>query len=147
MLRLTNITKRFGPTVAVDDVSLSIAPGEIVGLVGENGAGKTTLMRIVAGELRADDGEVTKPQRIGMVHQHFAIVPEMTIAENLALIDRSPFRFLSRRSIESDAIATVQRSGIALGDVSRRAGELSVGEKSKLELIKAIAIDRLELHR
>ncbi|HET7706599.1 MAG TPA: ATP-binding cassette domain-containing protein, partial [Thermoanaerobaculia bacterium] len=141
MLRLTNITKRFGPTVAVDDVSLSIAPGEIVGLVGENGAGKTTLMRIVAGELRADGGEVTKPQRIGMVHQHFAIVPEMTIAENLALIDRSPFRFLSRRSIESDAIATVQRSGIALGDVSRRAGELSIGEKSKLELIKAIAID------
>jgi ABC-type uncharacterized transport system ATPase subunit len=141
MLTLTHVTKRFGTTLAVDDVSLSIAPGEIVGLVGENGAGKTTLMRIVAGELRADRGEITKPERIGMVHQHFAIVAEMTIAENLALIDRSPFRFLSRSSIERDAAATIQRSGIALGDVSRRAGELSVGEKSKLELIKAIAVD------
>ncbi len=141
MLQLSHITKRFGQTLAVDDVSLSIAPGQIVGLVGENGAGKTTLMRIVAEELRADGGAITRPERIGMVHQHFAIVPEMTIAENLALIDRTAFRFLSLGSIERDAEATVQRSGIALGDVSRRAGELSVGEKSKLELIKAIAVD------
>ena len=141
MLALTNITKRFGATTAVDDVSLSIAPGEILGLVGENGAGKTTLMRIVAGEIRADGGSVTAPARVGMVHQHFAIVAEMTIAENIALLERSRFRFISRQSIEEAAAATIARSGIALTDVSRRAGDLAVGEKSKLELIKAIAID------
>ncbi|MGZ8866862.1 MAG: ABC transporter ATP-binding protein [Thermoanaerobaculia bacterium] len=141
MLSLTDITKTFGETVAVDDVSLPIAPGEIVGLVGENGAGKTTLMRIVAGEIRQDSGTIEAPARIGMVHQHFAIVQEMTIAENLALLDRSPFRFMSSRSIELDAAATIARSGIDLPAVSRRAGDLAVGEKSKLELIKAIAVD------
>jgi ABC-type uncharacterized transport system ATPase subunit len=141
LLALTHITKRFGATIAVDDVSLSIAPGEIIGLVGENGAGKTTLMRIVAGELRADNGMVSAPVRVGMVHQHFAIVSEMTIAENIALLEQSRFRFISRRSIEDTAVATIERSGIALPDVSRRAGDLAVGEKSKLELIKAIAIE------
>ena len=141
MLALTNIAKRFGATLAVDDVSLSIAAGEIVGLVGENGAGKTTLMRIVAGELRPDAGTIAAPARVGMVHQHFAIVSEMTIAENIALLEKSRFRFISRRSIEDAALATIGGSGIALPDVSRRAGDLAVGEKSKLELIKAIAIE------
>src|SRR5256714_11696138 len=102
--------------------------GEIVGLVGENGAGKTTLMRIVAGELEADRGEVVAPAEIGFVHQHFVLVNAFTIAENLALAT-------GRR----DAEATIAASGIDLRDVKRRVGDLSVGEKSKIELIKAIA--------
>ncbi|MEA2337535.1 MAG: ribose transport system ATP-binding protein, partial [Thermoanaerobaculia bacterium] len=60
-MRLTHITKSFGANVAVDDVSLDFAPGEIVGLVGENGAGKTTLMSIAAGELAADAGTIDDP--------------------------------------------------------------------------------------
>src|SRR5205809_2315951 len=83
-MRLTHITKRFGTTLAVDDVSLDFAPGQIVGLVGENGAGKTTLMSIAAGELRPDSGTV-RAETTGMVHQHFMLVSEFTIAENLAL--------------------------------------------------------------
>jgi general nucleoside transport system ATP-binding protein len=128
MLRLTNISKSFGPTHAVADVSLKMQLGEIVGLVGENGAGKTTLMRIVAGELEADRGSIEAPRKIGFVHQHFLLVNNFTIAENLALAT-------GRR----DAEGTIAASGIELRDVARRAGDLSVGEKSKLELIKAIA--------
>ena len=137
-MQLTHISKSFGQTRAVEDASLEIRAGEILALVGENGAGKTTLMRIAAGELAADSGVVTDRGQVGFVHQHFLLVPQLTIAENLALITPG-FRFASRRALEREAMAVIQRSGIALQDVSRRVTELSVGEKSKLELIKAIA--------
>jgi simple sugar transport system ATP-binding protein len=122
VLRIANVSKSFGSTRAVDDVSLELQPGEIVGLVGENGAGKTTLMRIVAAELQADRGVVEAPRAIGFVHQHFVLVNAFTIAENLALVG-----------------ATIDAPGITLPDASRLVADLSVGEKSKLELMKAIA--------
>ena len=109
---------------------MTIASGEIVGLVGENGAGKTTLMRIVAGELAANSGTIDKSSRIGFVHQHFMLVNDFSIAENLALATGARPR---------DAPSIIEASGIDLGDVTRRARDLAVGEKSKLELIKAIA--------
>ena len=130
MLTIHHASKSFGATRAVDDVSLTIASGEIVGLVGENGAGKTTLMRIVAGELAANSGTIDKSSRIGFVHQHFMLVNDFSIAENLALATGARPR---------DAPSIIEASGIDLGDVTRRARDLAVGEKSKLELIKAIA--------
>jgi len=175
-MRLSHITKRFGANVAVDDVSLDFAPGEIVGLVGENGAGKTTLMSIAAGELVADDGTIEDRVAVGVVHQHFLLVSEFTIAENLALSfraadapvgaedgeespagsrppavsagDSSP-RFAppglrrlgmtSPATVRRNAEEIIRESGIELRDVNRRVADLSVGEKAKLELIKAIA--------
>ena len=139
MLRLTNVTRSFGATRAVDDASLTVRPGEILALVGENGAGKTTLMRIAAGELAADGGTVEAAGAVELVHQHFLLVNELTIAENLALAAPARFRFASRRTLIREAEAMVAASGIAVGDVRRRVEELSVGEKSKLELIKAIS--------
>ncbi|HSY48236.1 MAG TPA: ATP-binding cassette domain-containing protein [Thermoanaerobaculia bacterium] len=127
-MRLSHITKRFGANVAVDDVSLDFAPGEIVGLVGENGAGKTTLMSIAAGEMAAGAGSIEDPAVTGVVHQHFLLVSEFTIAENLALAMWG-----------RDAGEIIRDSGIELRDVQRRVTDLSVGEKAKLELIKAIA--------
>ncbi|HEX8252421.1 MAG TPA: ATP-binding cassette domain-containing protein, partial [Thermoanaerobaculia bacterium] len=91
---LSRIVRTFGATRAVDDVSLEIGRGEIVALVGENGAGKTTLMRIAAGELSRDSGSVTADGRVEVVHQHFMLVNELTIAENIAL--GRPFRFATR---------------------------------------------------
>ncbi len=138
MIHLSHITKTFGATRAVDEVSLELHRGEIVALVGENGAGKTTLMRIAAGELDADGGSVNRAGRTELVHQHFLLVDALTIAENLALTHRG-FRFTTRRRLEAKARAIIESTGIELRDVSRRVGELSVGERSKLELIKAIA--------
>jgi ABC-type uncharacterized transport system ATPase subunit len=130
MLLISHVTRSFGANRAVDDVTLTIDRGEIVGLVGENGAGKTTLTRIVDGELNADGGTIEFEGRIGFVHQHFMLVNDFTIAENLALATRTSPR---------DAERIIASTGIALADVNRRAGDLAVGEKSKLELIKAIA--------
>jgi general nucleoside transport system ATP-binding protein len=139
MLVINHVTKSFGPTLAVDDVSLQIDRGEIVGLLGENGAGKTTLMRIVAGEISPDSGTIAQPERAGIVHQHFALVSNFTIAENLALAGERRMRIASRQTLERDAEATIAAAGIDLQDVRRRASELSVGERAKLELIKAVA--------
>ncbi len=123
MLSLSNITKRFATTLALDDVSLTIEPGEIIGLVGENGAGKTTLMRIAAGEIAPDGGSVRVAGGIGFVHQHFLLVNEFTIAENLEL------------ALGSAANDT----GIGLPDLQRRVADLSVGERARVELVKAVA--------
>jgi ABC-type uncharacterized transport system ATPase subunit len=106
-------------------------------LLGENGAGKTTLMRIAAGELAADGGTIERRGKVELVHQHVMLVGELSIAENLALGE--PFRFATRRTLERDAERAIAASGIELRDVARLVSALSVGEKAKLELIKAIA--------
>jgi simple sugar transport system ATP-binding protein len=121
-LSLENIVKRFGATIALDGVSLGISPGEIVGLVGENGAGKTTLMRVAAREIQPDSGIVHAPSRIGFVHQHFLLVNEFTVAENLEL-----------------ALGHTNTGDVACPPLDRRVADLSVGERAQLELVKAVA--------
>jgi ABC-type uncharacterized transport system ATPase subunit len=153
VLQLDRITRRFGDFTAVDEVTLSVGRGEVLGLVGENGAGKSTLMRVVAGELAPDGGRMEldgEPVRfrspsdadahgIEMVHQHFMLVDDFTVAENLALSARHGMPAWSRRRLAHFAGAAIAASGIALRDPERRVDELSVGERSKLELIKALA--------
>src|SRR5205085_4009366 len=119
-MRLTHITKVFATLRAVDDVSLDVSRGEILALVGENGAGKTTLMRIASGEIAADSGSIDTEGSVELVHQHFMLVPELTIAENLALGERTTFRFASRRTLEREADEVIRATGIALPHVSRR---------------------------
>ncbi|MGN6536825.1 MAG: ATP-binding cassette domain-containing protein, partial [Mesorhizobium sp.] len=93
------ISKSFGPVKANEGVDLAVAPGEILGLLGENGAGKTTLMNILFGAYQPDAGEILvngKPVSIrnsadalvagiGMVHQHFHLASRLTVLENLLI--------------------------------------------------------------
>ncbi|MFZ2490965.1 MAG: ATP-binding cassette domain-containing protein, partial [Thermoanaerobaculia bacterium] len=138
MLRLERISRSFGATRAVDEVSLSVEPGVVTALIGENGAGKTTLMRIAAGELSPDSGRVETDGHVELVHQHFMLVADFTIAENIALAIGRPRWIGSPRAFANSASGLIAGSGIELGDVNRRVSDLSVGEKSKLELVKAI---------
>src|SRR5262245_54804967 len=97
MLSLTNIHKRFGPTIALDSVNLELRKGEVHALIGENGAGKSTLMNVIAGALRADEGKMeidgtpfvpTNPldarlNGIALIHQELSLCPHLTVAENV----------------------------------------------------------------
>lgn len=139
MLKLDHVTRSFGATRAVDDVSLEIGSGEVVALVGENGAGKSTLMTLAAGELLPDAGTIERRGTVALVHQHFMLVPALTIAENLALAAPDTRRLFTRRALEAEARRIIASTRFDLGDVSRRVDELSVGEQAKLELVKAIA--------
>jgi ABC-type uncharacterized transport system ATPase subunit len=148
-IALDHITRRFGRTIALDDVSFRLRRGTVHAVLGENGAGKTTLMRIAFGLLPPDVGGVFADGRpiasahdsiargIGMVHQHFTNVPAMTVAENVALGGHGWFRAdrASKRVLEIGA-----ETGLAL-DPAVRAEDLSVGAQQRLEIVKALARD------
>ncbi len=148
-LVLEGITKRFGATVALDDVTFVQRPKSVHALLGENGAGKTTLMRIAFGLLRQDAGRIderpghariTSPASaiaagFGMVHQHFTNVPTMTVAENVALGGHG--RLDARKSAQR-VREIGERTGLTL-EPSAWAGELSVGGQQRLEIVKALA--------
>ncbi len=152
-IELRGITKRFGEVVANSNVNLTIRAGEILGLLGENGAGKTTLMNILSGLYRADEGEILidgKPARfdgagdairagIGMVHQHFMLVPVFTVAENVVLGVEPTGRF-DRLDIET-AREQVRQISAEYGlevDPDAIIEEIPVGIQQRVEIIKVL---------
>ena len=151
-VRLTNVSKRFGPVVANRDVDLVVQPNTVHAIVGENGAGKSTLMKVLAGVHRADTGEVwiggqrlTKADPneatrlgLGMVHQHFMLVEPLTVAENLVL-----GREATRNGLLDLAAAarSVKELGETYGlpvDPHARVEDLSVGERQRVEILKVL---------
>ena len=101
LLEITGISKQYPGVLANDNISLTVSAGEVVALLGENGAGKSTLLKAVFGLVKPDTGEIKiggEPiifgdtagiiaRGVGMVHQHFQLVPVMTVAENIILGD------------------------------------------------------------
>jgi general nucleoside transport system ATP-binding protein len=152
-LELRGITKRFGPLVANDGISLSVAPGQVHALLGENGAGKTTLMNVLYGLAQPDEGEIRldgKPVKfgspkdaiaagIGMVHQHFMLVPTFTVAENVTLgIERAgPVGLLDRRRTRREVRELSHRYGMDL-DPDALVEDLPVGIQQRVEIVKAL---------
>jgi ABC-type Fe3+/spermidine/putrescine transport system ATPase subunit len=146
---LNGITKRFGAVTAVDRVSLSIAAGEFVCLLGASGCGKTTLLRILAGFTRPDSGEVLvdgkrvdmlPPNRraVGFVFQSYALFPTKTVAENIGFglaVRRRP-----RKEISGRVAALCDLVRLA-GMESRYPHELSGGQQQRVALARALATD------
>jgi len=154
-LEIRGVTKRFGALVANDAISLSVAKGEVLALLGENGAGKTTLMNILFGHYTADDGEILVDGRmlppgdtraaiaagVGMVHQHFALADNMTVLENITLGTERLWAWRSGTAAARRRIlAMADAYGLAV-DPDRRVDELSVGEKQRVEILKALYRD------
>jgi simple sugar transport system ATP-binding protein len=152
-VRLTAIDKRFGAVQANRGATLEVAPGAIHALVGENGAGKSTLMRVLSGMYPPDAGRVEVDGRdvtgwntaqairagVGMVHQHFMLVPTLTVAENIAL-GREPgsaFR-LDRARATAETRALSEKSGLVV-DAERLVADLSVGEAQRVEILKTLS--------
>jgi simple sugar transport system ATP-binding protein len=153
ILRMRGIVKHFGAMVAVDHVDLDIRKGEVHALLGENGAGKSTLMNCLFGLLTPDGGEIeidgapvrmTSPRRaqelgIGMVHQHFKLVPSMTVAENVFL-GREPRSgpFLKPREA-ADRVAKLSETYGLNVNPTDRVGSLPVGVQQRVEILRALA--------
>jgi ribose transport system ATP-binding protein len=148
------VGKRFGSSVVLSDVSFSLEPGRILGLVGQNGAGKSTLVKILAG-LHPDytgsvaiDGRavhLVNPRQaraagIAVIYQEFSLVSEMTVAENL-LLGREPGSFAYRpREIARRAARVLQDAGIDIGvPLSTPVAGLSPAMKQRIEIVKALS--------
>ena len=152
LLRLAGITKRFGDLVANDGISLTLARGEVLALLGENGAGKSTLMAILFGHYLADAGTVEVEGRalppgdtraaldagIGMVHQHFTLADNLSVLDNVVL-GTEPMAALRSRRTEARAklLQVAQGAGLPV-DPDARVADLSVGEQQRVEILKAL---------
>lgn len=147
ILQVDELTKRFGPVVAVDHLSLTLRSGEIVGLVGPDGAGKTTTFRLLVGALRPDSGrgriagfdllthiEQARPH-LGYLPQRFSLYPDLTVSENLrffAELNGMPSK--EWRPRRDELLAFVGLTEFA----DRLARQLSGGMKQKLGLATAL---------
>src|SRR5215217_1860947 len=151
-LELRGITKRFGSLVANNAIDFELRRGEIHALLGENGAGKSTLMNVLYGLHQPDEGEirldgevvrVDSPRRaialgIGMVHQHFMLVPVMTVAENLVL-GSEPHRgpLLDYKSAAARTREISETFGLAI-DPDALVEDLGVGAQQRVEILRAL---------
>ena len=155
-LELRGITKRFGDLTANDAIDLVVEPGEIHALLGENGAGKSTLMNVLYGLYQPDEGQILVDDQpvtfsgpgdamaagIGMVHQHFMLIPVFTVAENVELgHERTKgFGFLDRRRARKEVQEVSERYGLNV-PVDALVQDLPVGVQQRVEIIKALVRD------
>ncbi|SPT52723.1 Ribose import ATP-binding protein RbsA [Actinomyces bovis] len=155
-LELRGITKRFGPLVANNHIDLTVEEGHIHALLGENGAGKSTLMNVLYGLHQPDEGEIlldgvpvvfngpgdAVAAGIGMVHQHFMLIPVFTVAESIAL---------GYEPLGKAGLIDVAKARKTVREVSARFGfdldpdalieDLPVGAQQRVEIVKALSRD------
>ena len=149
LLTLKGISKTYGSTRAVTDVSLDVEQGEFFGLLGPSGCGKTTTLRMIAGlekpdsgEIRFDGNDITNlaPERrgFGMVFQNYALFPHLNVFENVAFGLRARHKTKEEmRTRVSSALELVQLPGYE----KRRVDELSGGQQQRVAIARAIAIE------
>lgn len=154
-LDLAGMTKRFGAVTALDHVSLSVSAGSVHALLGENGAGKSTLVKCLVGFYQPDEGQISvdgaahriaSPKDadalgIGMVYQHFTLVPSMTIAQNLVVSRAKLPKFIDWKQ-ELGALQELTSQLPFRLDLNMRTSQLSAGEKQKAELVKQLYLGR-----
>jgi general nucleoside transport system ATP-binding protein len=154
-IETVSMTKRFGAFVALEDVSMKVAPGHFHALLGENGAGKSTLVKCIMGYHRPDEGVVIVGDRertinnpraahalgLGMVYQHFTLVPAMTVAENLVMSRAAlPLVFDWRK--ENEALEAFLARMPFRVRLDARVSALSAGERQKCEILKQLYLER-----
>jgi len=150
------LSKAFGGVLALSDVEMSVAPGEIHALVGQNGAGKSTLLRILAGVTRPDSGRVevkghetrirtpkdARRYGIRMIHQELNLMPDMTVAENTFLggEPRGRLAMIDRRAMRRRTAAILERLGSQI-DPMALVSDLPIQDQQIVEIGKALAAD------
>jgi rhamnose transport system ATP-binding protein len=154
VLEMLHVSKQFGATLALDEVSLELRRGEIHALLGENGAGKSTLIKIMTGVQREDSGEIRiagapvrvtssqDAQRLGVaaIYQEPMIFPDLSVAENIFIGHRDRGKIVDRRRMEREASEVLARLDVRL-DVGEPARGLTLAEQQTVEIAKAISLD------
>lgn len=159
LIEARNISKRFGHITALSEVDFAVAPGEIVGLVGDNGAGKSTLIKVLSGVHIPDEGQLlwegqplklNNPKHamelgISTVYQDLAIVDTMSIFRNFVLGREEgstkrfgPFSYLSLGTARKIALEALNNVGITIRSVDEPAAKLSGGERQSIEIGRAV---------
>ncbi len=153
VLEMRRVSKSFGPTRAMDDVSLALHAGRIHALVGENGAGKSTLIKAMTGLHRPSSGEIlvggravefrstADAQRAGVaaIYQEPMVFPDLSVAENIFISHQDRPAWIGWRRMEEEAGRLIARLGVAL-DPRRLAGELTLAEQQTVEIARAIGL-------
>lgn len=159
VLRLTNVSRSFGPIKAVNSVSLEIKRGEVIGLVGENGAGKSTLLKILCGVEKPDSGKIeingkevnfrgpndARAAGVGVVHQEQSLFTNLTVAENIEQHNTSRsglsrFGFQEWSRLNREAQTVLDKIGVKLNPKTR-VGDLSFIDRQMVEIARAVCID------
>lgn len=154
-IEMLNITKRFGPLVANDNINLQVKKGEVHAILGENGAGKSTLMSILFGLYQADEGiikingqkvEINNPNdanyhKIGMVHQHFKLVEVFTVLENIVLGRETTKKgFLDKDESRKRIVELGKEYSLSI-DPDAYIKDITVGMQQRVEILKMLYRD------
>lgn len=151
IIKMTNITKRFGSIVANDNINIVVEKGSIHALLGENGSGKSTLMKILFGIYRSNEGEIYirgKKERIispthalqkgiCMIHQHFMLVPQLTVVENIIAGDKRNSRWINLKKAAQNVEELANKFGLRINPFEY-IYNLSVGEQQRVEIVKTL---------
>jgi len=152
-VQMHGITKMFGSFCALDNISLDVKKGTIHALLGENGAGKSTLMNVLYGLYKADEGEIylngkktniknpniAIENAIGMVHQHFMLVDNFTVTENIVLGSEitNKFGMTDMKKAHKEILNIVKKYGLEV-DPDSKIEDISVGMQQRVEILKAL---------
>lgn len=159
-VRMNGISKRYGAIQTLDNVSLTLRPGEVLGLVGDNGAGKSTLSKVLSGAVIPDSGTIeidgeqvafvspadARAARVEMVYQDLSLCDTVDVAGNLFL-GREPRRsiagvsFLDKRRMHSEARAMLGRLGIVIADTKLKVENLSGGQRQSIAIGRAASFE------
>ncbi|HEX3617806.1 MAG TPA: ATP-binding cassette domain-containing protein [Solirubrobacteraceae bacterium] len=160
-LELVGVSKRFGAVVACEDVNLEVGPGEVVALAGHNGAGKSTVLKMLAGVIQPDMGELrlrgqavhlrsvraARAHGIETVPQELALAPKLSIPANIflgreLLLRPSFLRLRARRQMEVEATKVLESLGVRIPRIRAAAGSLSGGQAQAVAIARAVGWGR-----
>jgi ribose transport system ATP-binding protein len=154
-LQMRDVSKRFGATVALEDVGIEVAAGEVLALVGENGAGKSTLMKVCSGAVRADagrmwlDGAPYRPSNplearragVAMIYQELSLTPHLNVQENIMLgMEPARFGVVRAKQVRRRTIEAIKEFDNPELTPDTRVSNLSVGSQQLVEIARALAI-------
>jgi ribose transport system ATP-binding protein len=152
---MRDVCKRFGATVALEDVSIEVAAGRVLALVGENGAGKSTLMKVCSGAVKADagqmwlDGAPYRPSNplearragVAMIYQELSLTPHLNVQENIMLgMEPATLGVVRAKQVRQRAIEAIKEFDNPELTPDARVSNLSVGSQQLVEIARALAI-------